>query len=113
VARVGRLVGLSLAIKQQWLAIGNSLASNSLGIFLNLFGSQHTAMVDVAAVRELSALGNFLALPVKDAALVFGGVNLALLWLCTTASHESSQKWYGWSRQSNLGKPTWCFLVNI
>jgi hypothetical protein len=112
------LVGLSPEIKQQWLATGDCAASNNLGILLNLFGGQLTASVTVDAIRELSALNDFLAPPVQDPALVFGGIDLALLRFCTTgwlrmSLLKNGMAGNGKAKQSNRSRPTWCFIANI
>ena len=63
--------------------------SDTLCMPPNLFRGQLTTVV-VDAVRELAALDYLLPPPVKDATLVFGGVNRkpAPLRLCTTLSSK-------------------------
>ena len=63
------------------------LGSNTLRMFLHFFRGQLTASVIVDTIKELPAFDDFLAPPVKDAALVLerGGRKLALFWFCTTA----------------------------
>jgi hypothetical protein len=79
-------------------------------MFLHLFGGQLTASVAVDAERELAAFDDLFAFPVKDATLVCGGVNLALLWLCRTASRESSERvWMKMAERRNRGKTSLVF----